>query len=87
VAGRIRSTQPLTGMSTRSRKIMFLRSRERPMCRANNLAAICEPTVLDNVGSSTSHNPPRPVARIAAWLISFSLGFKSPHSLPPMRAT
>jgi hypothetical protein len=32
-------------MSTRSRKIMFLGSRERPVRRADNLAATCEPIV------------------------------------------
>jgi hypothetical protein len=36
---------------------MFPESTERPARKADNLAAICEPTVLDNVGSSTSHNP------------------------------
>jgi hypothetical protein len=46
-------TQPLTEISTRSRKINFLGSRARPVRRTDNLAAIC----LDNVGSSTSHNP------------------------------
>jgi hypothetical protein len=45
--------QPLRGMSTRSRKIMFLGSRAWPVHRADNLAADC----LDNVGSLTSHNP------------------------------
>jgi hypothetical protein len=38
-------TQPLTEMSTRSRKIMFLGSKERPVRRADNLTAICEPIV------------------------------------------
>jgi hypothetical protein len=28
-----------------------------PVRRADNLTAICEPTVLENVGASTSHNP------------------------------
>jgi hypothetical protein len=37
-------TQPLTDMSTRSRK-MFLRSRARPVRKADNLTAICEPIV------------------------------------------
>jgi hypothetical protein len=36
---------PLTEISIRSRKIMFLVSRARPVPRANNLAAICEPIV------------------------------------------
>jgi hypothetical protein len=32
-------------MSTGSRKLMFLVSNVRPMRRADNLSAICEPTV------------------------------------------
>jgi hypothetical protein len=38
-------TQLLTEMSTRSRKIMFLGSRARPVLRADNLTAVCEPIV------------------------------------------
>jgi hypothetical protein len=38
-------TQPLTEISTRNRKIMFLGSRARPVRRADNLGAICEPIV------------------------------------------
>jgi hypothetical protein len=38
-------TQLLTEMSTRGRKIMFLGSRARPVRRADNLTAICEPIV------------------------------------------
>jgi hypothetical protein len=37
--------KPLTEMSTRSRKLMFLGSEVWPVHRADNLAAICEPTV------------------------------------------
>jgi hypothetical protein len=36
-------TQSLTEMSTRSRKIMFLGSRVRPVRRADNLTTICGP--------------------------------------------
>jgi hypothetical protein len=37
---------------------MFLGVRARPVHIADNFTAICEPIVsLDNVGSSTSHNP------------------------------
>jgi hypothetical protein len=36
---------------------MFLENRPRPVRRANNLSAICEADCLDNVVSSTSHNP------------------------------
>jgi hypothetical protein len=41
----IRFIQPLTEISTRSRKIKFLESRERPLSRADNLTAIFEPIV------------------------------------------
>jgi hypothetical protein len=42
-------TQPLTEMSTRN----LPGGKEQPACRADNLAAICEP----NVWASTSRNP------------------------------
>jgi hypothetical protein len=38
-------TEPLTETSTRNTTIMFLGSKARPMLRADNLAAIFEPTV------------------------------------------
>jgi hypothetical protein len=37
--------QPLTEMSIRRRKIMFLWSRALPVLEADNLTAICEPIV------------------------------------------
>jgi hypothetical protein len=37
--------QPLTEMSTRGRKIMFLGNRARPVYRVDSLTAICESTV------------------------------------------
>jgi hypothetical protein len=37
--------QHLTEMTNRSRKIMFLGSRVRPVVRADKLTAICEPIV------------------------------------------
>jgi hypothetical protein len=43
------STQPLAEMSTTG---MFLGGKERSARKADNLTAICEPTV-----TSTSHNP------------------------------
>jgi hypothetical protein len=46
-------TEPLTELSTRNRKIMFLGRRERPVRKADNLTAIYE---LDIVGSSTYHD-------------------------------
>jgi hypothetical protein len=38
-------SQPLTGMITRNRKIMFLGSKVGPVRRADNLTVICEPIV------------------------------------------
>jgi hypothetical protein len=39
-------TQPLTEMNTRNRKIvLFLKSKARPVRRADNPTTICEPTV------------------------------------------
>jgi hypothetical protein len=38
-------TQPLTAMSTRSREIMFLGSKARPVDKIDNLTAICESIV------------------------------------------
>jgi hypothetical protein len=49
-------------MSTRSRKIMFLGSRARPVRRAENLTAICEPIVW------TTWDPqPLPFYRAISW--------------------
>jgi hypothetical protein len=51
-------TQPLTKMSTRSRKIMFLGSKARPVCRADNITAISEtmwdPQDRTNLQTSTA---------------------------------
>jgi hypothetical protein len=44
-------------MGIRSRKIVFLESRERPVHKAAKLAAICEPNALDYVDGSASANP------------------------------
>jgi hypothetical protein len=38
-------TQPLTELSTRSTKIIFLESKVRSVHRADNLTTICEPIV------------------------------------------
>jgi hypothetical protein len=52
------STQPLKEMSTRNILGMFLEAKERPARKANNLAAIyIWADFLENVGTSTSHNP------------------------------
>jgi hypothetical protein len=47
------STQPLSEISTRN----LPGGKNRPAYRADNLAAICEPIVGENVGASTSRNP------------------------------
>jgi hypothetical protein len=47
------STQPLTEMSTRN----IPGGKGRPARKADNLTAICEPIVIENVGASASHNP------------------------------
>jgi hypothetical protein len=44
------STEPLTEMSTGNLPV-------QPMHKADNLTAICEPIVLENMVASTSHNP------------------------------
>jgi hypothetical protein len=46
------STQPQTEMSTKN-----LPRATGLQARKADLTAICEPTVLENVGASTSHNP------------------------------
>jgi hypothetical protein len=45
---------------------MYLGSRARPLCKADNLTAIYEPILQcpDNVGSSTSHRPIHPAMGI-----------------------
>jgi hypothetical protein len=48
----LRSTQPLTEMSTRN----LTWGKERPARMTDHLTAICEPDYLENVGASTSHN-------------------------------
>jgi hypothetical protein len=47
------STQPLTEMSTRN----LPGSRRQSARNADNLIAICEPSVYKNVEASTSHSP------------------------------
>jgi hypothetical protein len=54
-------------MSTKSRKIMFLESKALPVLRADNLAAIFEPRVLQYgiLNISQLYRPLRPVTEIA----------------------
>jgi hypothetical protein len=47
------STQPITEMSIRN----LPGGKGRPGRKADNLTAICESIVRENVGASTSHNP------------------------------
>jgi hypothetical protein len=54
------STQPLTQTSTRN----LAGSKGRPACKADNLTAICEPTV----DVSQPYEPSRPVTGIALLL-------------------
>jgi hypothetical protein len=49
----LRSTQPLTEMSTRN----IPGGEGRPARKADNLTDICEPIVYKNGGASTSHSP------------------------------
>jgi hypothetical protein len=46
------STQPLTEMSTRN----LPGGKGGPVRKADNLTAVCEAIVIENVGTSTSHN-------------------------------
>jgi hypothetical protein len=70
-------------MSIRFRKIMVLGSGERPTRNSDNLTKICEPIVLDNVGSSTFHNPIGLHGLLQGQLYYFYLNYKSLHCCFP----
>jgi hypothetical protein len=68
-----RFTQPLTEMSTKTRKIMFLRSRARPVRRADNITTVPSVSRLSiqcgilNISQTYTH--PRPVMGIDSILL------------------
>jgi hypothetical protein len=68
-------TQPVTEMSTRGRKIMFLRSGARPVRRADRFTAICKrfSRQCGILNSSQAYRPPRPVTGIVL-LFLYTLG-------------
>jgi hypothetical protein len=60
-------TEYLTEMSIRSREIIFLGSRARPVRKADNLTAVCGP-ILDFVrilNISHTYGTPRPITGTA----------------------
>jgi hypothetical protein len=58
------STQPLTEMSTKK----IPGGKGRPVRKADNLTAICQPIVQKNVTASTSHNPMSLYSLLQGWL-------------------
>jgi hypothetical protein len=58
-------TQPLTEISTRNRRIMFLESRARRVRGVDNLAAICQPIIKQyGINLSQPYRLARPVTEI-----------------------
>jgi hypothetical protein len=68
-------TQPLTEMSTRSRKINVSGGRARPVRKADNLAANCGrlSRQCGILNFSQPYSPLRPVAGIALMYVCFTL--------------
>jgi hypothetical protein len=64
-------TQSVREMSTRSRKIMFLGGKARPVRRAGNLAAICEPTVSRQYVILKISQPYRPSRSVTGMALPF----------------
>jgi hypothetical protein len=62
------STQPLKELSTRN----VLWGKERPAHQADNLTAICKPTIIGNVVAWTSHNSMYLHGLLQGWLYLFT---------------
>jgi hypothetical protein len=71
-------------MSTRSGKKMFVGSRARPLRRADNLVAVCEPIVQQCgiLNIPQPYRPPRPVTGIALLTFFISADTLSRYRQP-----
>jgi hypothetical protein len=78
--GTLGLTLPLTEISTRN----LPGGKGQPAGKADNLTAICEPIVLENVGASTSHNPLGLHGLLQGQFYIFSLHVMHYHDLSRM---